>query len=64
MRGLPPHVLRHTFATLMYINNVPKEAIKDMLGHENITETSLYIHIPDTLKQNILEKLSVKRSAS
>lgn len=61
---ITPHVLRHTFATLMYLNNVPQEAIKDMLGHENITETSLYIHIPDTLKQNILEKLSVKRSAS
>ena len=61
---ITPHVLRHTFATEMYINNVPLEAIKDMLGHENIAETSLYVHIPDTLKQNILEKLSVKRSTS
>ena len=61
---ITPHVLRHTFATEMYINDVPLKAIKDMLGHENIAETSLYVHIPDTLKQNILEKLSVKRSAS
>jgi len=61
---ITPHVLRHTFATEMYLNNVTLEAIKDMLGHENIAETSLYVHIPDTLKQNILEKLSVKRSAS
>jgi len=60
---ITPHVLRHTFATEMYHRNVPLEAIKDMLGHESITETSLYIHISEILKQDILKKLSVKRSA-
>ena len=42
---ITPHVLRHTFATEMYLQNVPIEAIMDMMGHSSIEETSLYIHI-------------------
>jgi len=61
---ITPHVLRHTFATEMYHRNVPVCSIKDMLGHDSITETSLYIHISERLKQDILKKLSVKRSVS
>jgi site-specific recombinase XerD len=41
------HSLRHSFATEMYYANVPLEAIKTMLGHENLRETSAYIHVSD-----------------
>ncbi len=41
------HCLRHSFATEMYYANVPLEAIKTMLGHDNLRETSAYIHVSD-----------------
>jgi site-specific recombinase XerD len=55
-----PHVFRHTFATDMYSRGVPVEAIKDMMGHESIRETSVYVHITDELQAMALNKLSVK----
>ena len=55
-----PHVFRHTFATDMYKRKVPVEAIKDMMGHEAIRETSVYVHITDELQAVALNKLSLK----
>jgi len=55
-----PHVFRHSFATDMYKRKVPVEAIKDMMGHEAIRETSVYVHITDELQAMALNKLSVK----
>ena len=55
-----PHVFRHTFATDMYNRDVPVEAIKDMMGHESVRETSVYVHITDELQAIALKKLSLK----
>jgi integrase/recombinase XerD len=55
-----PHVFRHTFATDMYNRDVPLEAIMEMMGHESIRETSVYVHITDELQAMALNKLSVK----
>ena len=49
------HCLRHSFATEMYHANVPLEAIKVMLGHDNLRETSAYIHVSD---RDITESLN------
>ncbi len=38
---ITPHVLRHSFATHMYTNDVPVEAIEAMLGHTTTDETSI-----------------------
>jgi len=59
-----PHVLRHTFATDMYNKNVPIEAIKEMMGHSTIRETSVYIHITDELQTEVLKKISIKGKVS
>lgn len=59
-----PHVFRHTFATDMYKRNVPVDALKEMMGHETIRETSAYIHITDELQAEILKKISIKGKAS
>lgn len=39
-----PHVLRHTFATLMLDNGGDLEAIQHLLGHENVATTEIYTH--------------------
>lgn len=47
-RGYSPHKLRHTAATLMYQHGgVDIRALKEILGHENLSTTEIYTHISD-----------------
>ncbi|HEX9971600.1 MAG TPA: tyrosine-type recombinase/integrase [bacterium] len=57
---ITPHVLRHSFATEMYLQQVPLDDIEDMMGHETAAETALYIHVPEKLKQQALELISLQ----
>jgi len=53
------HCLRHCFATEMYYANIPLEAIRVMLGHENLRETSAYIHVSGQDMANSLSLLTI-----
>ena len=61
---ITPHVLRHSFATEMYHQNVPLSAIQSMLGHSKIAETSIYIHVSDQLQKQALEQISISGEVS
>lgn len=61
-RKIHPHLLRHTFATEMYHQGVPVDALRHILGHSSTTDTSLYIHIAEKVKVETLEHLTTGRS--
>lgn len=59
-----PRVLRHAFATEMYHQSVPLNAISDMMGHDSIADTSIYVHVSEKLKQLALDSIHISRRTS
>lgn len=56
---ITPHVLRHSFATEMYHAKVPLYVIQAMMGHSKKAETSIYIKVNDSFKQEALHQLVI-----
>lgn len=61
-KGYSPHKLRHTAATLMYQHgNVDIRALKEILGHANLSTTELYTHISDKQIEKALKSSPLSR---
>ena len=50
---LSPHVLRHTFASVMLNSGAELNSVKELLGHESLAATQVYTHVTlSELKHN------------
>ena len=60
--GLPdgycPHLLRHTFGTLLNERGVAPLTIKELMGHKQIETTLRYVKVSDPAKQGAIDALS------
>jgi integrase/recombinase XerD len=59
--GVNPHItihgLRHSFATHLVEKNVPLHVVKQLLGHEDIKTTEIYLHISNKYMTEIRSPL-------
>lgn len=57
-RPVGPHLLRHSFATVLDDEGIPVPVIQDMLDHESLATTRRYIHVRDRVRRQASDKLA------
>jgi integrase/recombinase XerD len=62
-KKVSPHTFRHSFATHLLENGADLRAIQQMLGHESITTTEIYMHLDKRHLKFIVEKFHPRKNA-